>query len=73
MNNVAFTMGRANARGALELDYWDYIPIVIGSLAFDNLDFNFLRSVFSSVKEKNPFLDLTIFYHIGVDVGLSTP
>ncbi|ATP12010.1 hypothetical protein BHOIPH791_01630 [Bartonella henselae] len=71
MDNVAFTMGTANARGALEVDFQDYVPIIIGSLAFDNLDFDLLRSVFSSVKEKNQFLDMAD--RIGVDVRLSAP
>lgn len=73
MNNVTFTMGTTNARGALELDFQDAVPIVVGSLAFDNLDFNLLGSVFSSVKEKKPFLAMKIFDRIGVDVRLSAP
>ncbi|WP_156850535.1 AsmA family protein [Bartonella refiksaydamii] len=73
MNNVTFTIGTANARGALELDYQDYVPIIIGSLAFDNLDFNLLGSVFFSVKGKKPSCDMAIFDRIGVDVRLSSP
>ncbi|KEC55320.1 AsmA family protein [Bartonella koehlerae] len=71
MDNVTFTMGTASARGALEIGFQDYVPIIIGSLAFDNLDFNLLRSVFSSVKKKNPFLDMAD--RIRVDVRLSAP
>ncbi|CAF25797.1 AsmA family protein [Bartonella quintana] len=73
MNNVTFTMGTSRARGALELDFQDYVPIVIGSLAFDNLDFNLSELVFSLVEEKKAFCDMTIFNRIGVDVRLSTP
>lgn len=73
MTNATFTIGKANARGALELDFQDYMPMVIGSLAFDNLDFNLLGSVFFSVKDKNSFFDMTIFDRIGVDVRLSAP
>ncbi len=56
MHNVAFTMGKANARGALKFDFQDYVPNVMGSLAFDNLDINLLDSMFFSVKEKNSYL-----------------
>ncbi|WP_336288563.1 AsmA family protein [Bartonella sp. CB60] len=73
MNNVTFMIGTANARGALEFDFQDDVPIVIGSLAFDNLDFNLLKSVFSSVEEKKTFLDMTIFDRVGVDIRLSAP
>lgn len=73
MNNAIFTMGTANARGALKLDFQDYVPILMGSLAFDNLDFNLLESMFSPIKKKNSFLDMTIFDHIGVDIRLSAP
>ncbi|MET3560313.1 AsmA protein [Bartonella japonica] len=73
MDNVTFTMGTANARGALKLDFQDYVPIVMGSLAFDNLDFNLLGSMFSPIKEKNSSLDMTIFDHIGIDIRLSAP
>ncbi|GAA5100215.1 hypothetical protein GCM10023260_11830 [Bartonella acomydis] len=73
MNNVTFRMGTAKARGALELDFHDYVPIVIGSLAFDHLDFGLFGPVFFSVKEKNPFFDMAIFDRIGVDVRLSAP
>ncbi|WP_332059671.1 AsmA family protein [Bartonella sp. CB74] len=73
MNNVTFMIGTANARGALEFDFQDDAPIVIGSLAFDNLDFNLLKSVFSPVEEKKTFLDMTIFDRVGVDVRLSAP
>ncbi len=45
----------------------------MGSLAFDNLDFNLLGSVFFSVKEKKSFLAMEIFDRIGVDVRLSAP
>ncbi|VEJ44972.1 Uncharacterized protein involved in outer membrane biogenesis [Bartonella vinsonii] len=55
MNNVIFTMGTANARGALEVDFQDYVPIVMGSLAFDNLDFNVLESMFPSVKKQDSY------------------
>ncbi|WP_034988834.1 AsmA family protein [Bartonella senegalensis] len=71
MDNVTFAMGTANARGALEVDFQDYVPIIMGSLAFDNLDFNLLGSIFSSVKEKNQFLDITD--RIGIDIRLSAP
>ncbi|UTO28760.1 AsmA family protein [Bartonella harrusi] len=73
MNNVTFTMGTANARGALEVDFQDDVPIVIGSLAFDNLDFNIFGSMSSSVKEQNALLDTTVFDRIGVDLRLSSP
>ncbi|UNE54677.1 AsmA family protein [Bartonella machadoae] len=73
MNNVTFTMGTANARGALEVDFQDDVPIVIGSLAFDNLDFNIFGSIFFSIKEQDAFLDTTIFDRIGVDLRLSSP
>ncbi|AGF75436.1 AsmA family protein [Bartonella vinsonii] len=73
MNNVVFTMGTANARGALEVDFQDYVPIVMGSLAFDNLDFNVLGSMFSSVKKQDSFLDREIFDRIGVDIRLFSP
>ncbi|EJF87495.1 hypothetical protein ME1_01097 [Bartonella vinsonii subsp. arupensis OK-94-513] len=73
MNNVTFTMGTANARGALEVDFQDYVPIIRGSLAFDNLDFNVLGSMFFSVKNQDSFLDMAIFNRIGVDLRLSLP
>ncbi|UNF29401.1 AsmA family protein [Bartonella krasnovii] len=73
MNNVTFTIGKDNARGALELDFQDYVPNVMGSLAFDNLDFNLLGSMFSSVKKKNSFFDMALFDRIGVDIRLSAP
>ncbi len=53
MDNVTFTLGTANARGALEVDFHDYVPIMIGSLAFDNLDFNLLGSLFFQLKRRN--------------------
>ncbi len=52
MNNIAFTMGTVNARGALEVDFHNYVPMIIGSLAFDNLDFCLFEPVFLSIKEK---------------------
>ncbi|GAA5103261.1 AsmA family protein [Bartonella jaculi] len=73
MNNVTFTMGKTSARGALELAFQDYVPIVIGSLALDNLDFNLLESLFSLVEEKKTPLDMKIFDRIGVDLRLSSP
>lgn len=73
MNNVIFTMGKANARGALELDFQDYVPNITGSLAFDNLDLNLLSSLFFRVKKENSFFDMALFDHIGVDIRLSTP
>ncbi|WP_019223405.1 AsmA family protein [Bartonella rattaustraliani] len=73
MNNVTFQMGTTSARGALELDFQDYVPIIMGSLAFDNLDFNLLGSIFSPMKENRLFFDMTIFDHIGVDIRLSAP
>ncbi|WP_409361623.1 AsmA family protein [Bartonella heixiaziensis] len=73
MNNVTFTMGKTSARGALELDFQDYVPIVIGSLAFDSLDFNPLESLFSLVEEKKTLFDMKTFDCIGVDVRLSSP
>ncbi|WP_455466455.1 AsmA family protein [Bartonella sp. B39] len=73
MNNVTFTMGKTSARGALEFDFQDYVPIVIGSLAFDNLDFNFLESLFSLVEEKKTLFDMKILDRIGVDARLSSP
>ncbi|MET3589310.1 AsmA protein [Bartonella silvatica] len=72
MNNITFAVGTANARGALELNFQDYVPVVIGSLAFDNLDFNLFGSVFSS-KGEHPFFDMKTFDRIGVDVRLSAP
>ncbi|EJF85820.1 AsmA family protein [Candidatus Bartonella washoeensis] len=73
MNNVTFTVGKASARGALEIDFHDKVPIVIGSLAFDNLDFNLFESRFPLVEEKKTLLDMKIFDRIGVDVRLSAP
>ncbi|WP_019219811.1 AsmA family protein [Bartonella florencae] len=73
MNDVTFTMGTANARGALDVDFHNYVPIIIGSLAFDNLDFDLFRPVFFSVKGKNPFFEMEIFDRIGVDIRLSAP
>ncbi|WP_139412877.1 AsmA family protein [Bartonella mastomydis] len=73
MNNVAFTVGKANARGALELDFQDYVPNIMGSLAFDNLDLNLLSSLFLGVKKENSFFDMALFDHIGVDIRLSAP
>lgn len=73
MNSVTFTMGKANARGALKLDFQDYVPNVMGSLAFDNLDLNLLGSMFFSVKKKNSFFDMALFDRIGVDIRLSAP
>ncbi|WP_455479649.1 AsmA family protein [Bartonella sp. B23] len=73
MNNVTFMMGKTSARGALELDFQDYVPAVIGSLAFDNLDFNLLESLFSLIEEKKALFDMKIFDRIGVDVRLSSP
>ncbi|MBB4076199.1 AsmA protein [Bartonella fuyuanensis] len=73
MNNVTFTMGKTSARGALELDFQDYVPNTTGSLAFDNVDLSFLSSMFFSDKNDNPFFDMTIFDRIGVDIRLSAP
>lgn len=73
MNNVAFTVGKANARGALELDFQDYVPNIMGSLAFDNLDLNLLSSLFFGVKKENSFFDMALFDHVGVDIRLSAP
>ncbi|WP_375696512.1 AsmA family protein [Bartonella sp. AP331QHHD] len=73
MNNVTFTMGQTNARGALELDFQDSVPNIMGSLAFDNLDSSTLGSMFFSSKKKNSFFDMTNFDCIGVDVRLSAP
>ncbi|WP_375665461.1 AsmA family protein [Bartonella sp. TT121SHDZB] len=73
MNNVTFTMGKTNARGALELDFQDYVPNVMGSLAFDNLDLSLLGSMFFSGKKKNTCFDMRIFDRIGVDIRLSAP
>ncbi|PIT69462.1 AsmA family protein [Bartonella tribocorum] len=72
MNNVTFTMGEANARGALEFDFQDHVPNVMGSLAFDKLDLKLLGSIFS-VKKKNSFFDMALFDRIGVDIRLSAP
>lgn len=73
MNNIIFTMGKANARGALELDFQDYVPNVTGSLAFDNLDLNLLDSMFFSLKKKNSFFDMVLLDRIGVDIRFSAP
>ncbi|WP_375685297.1 AsmA family protein [Bartonella sp. TT110JLCBS] len=73
MNNVTFTMGKTNARGALEIDFQDYVPNVMGSLAFDNLDLSLLGSMFFSGKKKNTCFDMRIFDRIGVDIRLSAP
>ncbi|WP_375679859.1 AsmA family protein [Bartonella sp. AP7XZML] len=73
MNNVTFTMGKANARGALKLDFQDYVPNVMGSLAFDNLDLSLLGSMFFSGKKKNACFDMRTFDRIGVDIRLSAP
>ncbi|WP_102830563.1 AsmA family protein [Bartonella bovis] len=73
MNNITFTMGVTNARGALEFDFQNRIPTIIGSLAFDNVDFNVLASMFSSVGEENRFFNMAIFDRIGLDVRLSAP
>lgn len=73
MNNIAFTMGTVNARGALEVDFHNYVPMIIGSLAFDNLDFCLFEPVFLSIKEKKPFFEMAIFDRIGVDIRLSAP
>ncbi len=73
MSNVTFTMGKANARGALKLDFQDYVPNVMGSLAFDNLDLSSWSSMFFSVKKKNSFFDIALFDRIGVDIRLSAP
>ncbi|MBB6159989.1 hypothetical protein HNQ74_001437 [Bartonella doshiae] len=45
MNNVAFTMGIAKARGALEVDFQNHVPAIMGSLAFDDLDKFFKSSI----------------------------
>ncbi|WP_336278869.1 AsmA family protein [Bartonella sp. CB175] len=66
INNVTFNVGTVNARGALEFYFQDHVPVIIGSLAFDNLNFNLLETVFSSVEE-----DVAFFEHIGVDIRLS--
>lgn len=73
LDNVTFTIGTANARGALEVDFQDYVPIIMGSLAFDNLDFNLFGSAFSLVNKKNLLLNREIFDRIGVDIRLSAP
>ncbi|WP_208440332.1 AsmA family protein [Bartonella raoultii] len=73
MDNITSTIGTANARGALEVDFHDYVPTIMGSLAFDNLDFNLLGSAFSSTQKQNLFLDMTVLNRIGVDVRLSAP
>ncbi|MCZ2328913.1 AsmA family protein [Bartonella sp. F02] len=71
MDNIIFSIGAANARGALELDFQNHIPTIIGSLGFDNLDFNLFESIFSSIKNENKFFDIMISDHIGLDVRLS--
>ncbi|MCZ2203301.1 AsmA family protein [Bartonella sp. A05] len=73
LNNVVFSMGAASARGALELDIQNYVPVISGSLGFDNLDINILKTIFSSVEEENKFFDMTFFDRIGLDVRLSAP
>ncbi|WP_330167179.1 AsmA family protein [Bartonella grahamii] len=71
MDNVTFAMGKTNARGALKFDFQDYVPNVMGSLAFDNLDLSLLGPMFFSGKKKNAFFDMKIFDRIGVDIRLS--
>ncbi len=73
MNNVAFTMGIAKARGTLKVDFQSHVPAIMGSLVFDDLDLNFLRAVFFFANEKKIFFDRTIFDYIEVDVRLSVP
>ncbi|OPB29104.1 AsmA family protein [Bartonella sp. WD12.1] len=73
MNNITFNMGAANARGALEFDFQNHVPNIIGSLAFDTMNLNILESMFLPVGEENEFLDMVIFDRIGLDVRISAP
>ncbi|MFT4359834.1 AsmA family protein, partial [Bartonella bacilliformis] len=55
----------------LEFNFQNSVPIITGSLAFDDLDLSVLGSTLLSVEEKNKFFDTTIFDRIGLDVRLS--
>ncbi|OPB31178.1 AsmA family protein [Bartonella sp. AR 15-3] len=71
MNNVILMMGTANARGALEFDFKNRVPILIGSLGFDKLDFNIMKSLFFCSKQENEFFNLAFLNQIGLDIRLS--
>ncbi|AQX19273.1 AsmA family protein [Bartonella sp. WD16.2] len=73
MNNITFNMGAVNARGALEFDFQNHVPNIIGSLAFDSMNLNVLESMVSLVGKENEFLDMAIFDRIGLDVRISAP
>ncbi|MEL6093337.1 AsmA family protein [Bartonella schoenbuchensis] len=73
MNNITFNIGVVNARGALEFDFQNHVPNIIGSLAFDSMNLNILESIFSLFGEENKFLDTAIFDRIGLDVRISVP
>lgn len=71
LNNIMLSMGTSHARGALEFDIQNQIPVIIGSLGFNTLDINILKTIFSSVEEENKCFDITFFDRIGLDVRLS--
>ncbi|AQX27529.1 MULTISPECIES: AsmA family protein [unclassified Bartonella] len=73
MSNIIFTMGTANARGALEFNFKNHVPVLIGSLGFDKLDFNMLKSLFFCSEQENEFFDLAFLNRIGLDIRLSAP
>ncbi|CBI75920.1 AsmA family [Bartonella clarridgeiae 73] len=73
MNNIIFTIGTANARGALEFDFKNHVPVLIGSLGFDKLDFNILKSLFFCSEKENEFFDVAFLNRIGLDIRLSAP
>ncbi|AQX22472.1 MULTISPECIES: AsmA family protein [unclassified Bartonella] len=73
MSNVIFTMGTANARGALEFDFKNHVPVLMGSLGFDKLDFDILKLLLFCSEQKNEFFDVAFLNRIGLDIRLSAP
>ncbi|RCL00071.1 MAG: Uncharacterized protein involved in outer membrane biogenesis [Candidatus Tokpelaia sp. JSC188] len=69
-NDIIFTLGNDNARGALEIAFQDNIPIINGSLAFETLNLNQFFPLF--FLNKSIFSDLSSFKRFGLDMRLST-
>ncbi|RCL03148.1 MAG: AsmA protein [Candidatus Tokpelaia sp. JSC189] len=70
LNNIIFTLGSDNARGALEIAFQNNMPITTGSLAFETLDLNQFAPVF--FPNKNTSADLSFLERFGLDMRLST-
>lgn len=73
MNDVTFTLGKDNARGALEVNKQNGVPTITGSLAFDSLNLNILSKAFFPDENKDEELDLSVLKLFGLDIRLSAP